>query len=171
MRVIITDSDRFDEYNKCIADDYADICILYEDGMELPKDTRVLNIMFNESMENIKFPDSIEVIRFSFHYRHPIENLNYPPNLKELHFPIWYEYSIKNIKVNEDCIFKFYCSKERDIALDNLPNYIKKLHISWFERPLYNLPYTLELLEIYQYSDFVKERINQSKILFTNTES
>lgn len=97
--------------------------------------------LFNQSLENVIFPETIEKIYFGSLFNQPLDKVIFPKSLKEL-------------------LIGYYFDK----SLDNLPNTLEKLIIlSEINEPLTNLPIGLKEISFY-YTD--KEVIKKCKIPF-----
>jgi hypothetical protein len=95
---------------------------------------------FNQSIDNIIWPSSINFIKFGSLFNQPIDKVKWPDTI--------------------ECII---FGRNFNQSIDNLPDGLKELVIHTLYKPLLNLPITLQKLEIYFAN---KDIIQMSKIPF-----
>ena len=144
---------------------------------------------FSDSPQIENLQDLIKQIIFGYDFNQPIENVIWPKNLECLHFGTDFNQPIEKLKFSEKLSYLIltgrfnqtvnfenefnpelyiYIDISRNNIVTSLPNKLKYLEMATLNRPLLNLPCTLEKLFIFNDSPYhlesYKKHIENSRI-------
>lgn len=130
---------------------------LYDDNLELDYGFLIFEMKsiifaynFNESLDNIVFPETIEDIDLGGFYNHPINNIKFPKKLKRLNLGLNYDLPLDDIIFPQKLLLlDLGHNFNHPIEHIKLPNTLIELRFSvYFNHPIEKLKIPLSLKKI-----------------------
>lgn len=107
---------------------------------------------FNEPLESIAWPPSLEVLKVGFHFNQPLENVIFPATLKEFWIGCNFNQDINGVLRWPPKLKKLVLDPQRsrfNKATRKWPASLKQLTLGHaFNQPLRGLPLSIEVLEL-----------------------
>jgi hypothetical protein len=118
--------------------------------------------MFNQSLDNVKFPDSLQTLQFGNGFNQSLDNVKFPDSLQNLHFGGNFNQNLNNDTLNilHSLTFLIYNNNQINLLLE-----IDELVIYTLNKPMTNLPINIKKI-IFKNSSYNSEYIKKSKIPF-----
>ena len=107
-----------------------------------------------DGKEYLKIPKCAIELVFGSSFNEKLDTLEIPSSINRIHFNSVYTHDLSKIKISDDCIFNF--SRINDKILNNLPSNLKYLGVVELTQPLTNLPSSLSWLMVKRGNEHLK---------------